>query len=385
MLSLLRLTLAVSAVVAPVFAEIHNVVVGNANGQTIYTPEAISANPGDQVVFQFQQKNHTATQSSFANPCGALDGGFDSGFMPVPANQTDNFPTYTITVNDTKPIWVFCNQAANTPNSHCGAGMVFAVNCGQDGQPNSFTNFKNAALAIGASLKAQATATTPVTTAAYGGVTIPAAPEASVVTVTVTVEASHWTTTYSSYPGSPNPTPVSLTGTTHKVVVGGANGELTYDPPFVQAQPRDQITFEFHEKNHTATLSSFDAPCRANPLGLDSGFMPVAANSTTFPTWTVTVNDTNPLWFYCRQHKPDGSAHCGAGMVFAVNPVQTSARNFTAFQNLAIALNGTNATGAATSGGSTTSQAPTSGASSSAASNVALGMGSLFALVALLL
>lgn len=38
-----------------------------------------SAQPGDQVVFHFEQKNHTATQSSFADPCGKLDGGFDSG------------------------------------------------------------------------------------------------------------------------------------------------------------------------------------------------------------------------------------------------------------------------------------------------------------------
>ena len=37
------------------------------------------ADPGDQVVFHFQQKNHTATQSSFADPCGLKDGGFNSG------------------------------------------------------------------------------------------------------------------------------------------------------------------------------------------------------------------------------------------------------------------------------------------------------------------
>lgn len=30
--------------------------------------------------------------------------------MPVSANVTDNFPTYTITVEDTNPIWVYCAQ-----------------------------------------------------------------------------------------------------------------------------------------------------------------------------------------------------------------------------------------------------------------------------------
>lgn len=118
--------------------------------------------------------------------------------MPVAANVTSAFPTYTITVNDvgislfdircaiaaylyiypqTAPVWVYCKQAANLPASHCGAGMVFAVNCGADGSPNSFTNFKNSALQVGASLSAAATATPPstVATAAYGGVTIPPA------------------------------------------------------------------------------------------------------------------------------------------------------------------------------------------------------------------
>ena len=130
--------------------------------------------------------------------------------------------------------------------------MVFAINCGADGSANSFTNFKNAALAIGAELKAEAAASstapaatdaTASTTAAYGGITIPAAPSESVVTVTVTVEASSWTTVYSSYPGSPAATPVSLEGTVHKVLVGN-NGTLTYEPQFVMAAPRDIIQFE---------------------------------------------------------------------------------------------------------------------------------------------
>lgn len=135
--------------------------------------------------------------------------------------------------------------------------MVFAINCGADGAPNSFTNFKNSALAIGAQLQASAsaasaastppaaasTASEALTTAAYGGVTIPAAPEESLVTVTVTVEASQWTTVYSSYPGSPDPTPVSLAGAVHVVQVGN-NGSLTFEPPFVMAQPRDVISFQ---------------------------------------------------------------------------------------------------------------------------------------------
>lgn len=326
-----------------VSAVVHDIQVGGTG--VVYSPEAISAQPGDQVVFHFNPKNHTVTQSSFANPCGLKSGGFDSGFIPVPANQTINLPTYTITINDTQPVWVFCRQAGQTPASHCGQGMVFAVNCGLDGTPNSFTNFKKSALAVGASLSAAAaspSATAPAqwTTAAYGGYTIPAAPEVTPVTQTVTLGNQVWTTTYDSYPGSPAPTPVSPAGAVHTVVVGGP-GKLTFEPPFVSAQPRDTIVFEFQQKNHTVTQSSFADPCRKLASGgFDSGFFPVADNVTTnFPTWSLVVNDTAPIWAYCRQKTP--ISHCGAEMVFAINPVETSDRNFTAFKNVAKAINGT--------------------------------------------
>ena len=50
------------------------VVVGGTAG-LVYTPEFIYANIGDVVVFEFGTKNHTLTQSSFAEPCSILSGG----------------------------------------------------------------------------------------------------------------------------------------------------------------------------------------------------------------------------------------------------------------------------------------------------------------------
>lgn len=77
--------------------------------------------------------------------------------------------------------------------------------------------------------------------------------------------------------------------------------------------------------------------------------MPASANATTFPTFTVQVNDSSPIWAYCRQ-----ATHCGQGMVFAVNADETgsSGKSFEAFQASAIRLNGTgsNSTGSSTSG-----------------------------------
>jgi hypothetical protein len=122
--------------------------------------------------------------------------------------------------------------------------MVFAVNCGADGTPNSFTNFKASALAIGASLSAAAPAAATTTyTAAYGGYTVPPPPVGAGVTETITLDSSTWATTYTSYPNSPAATPAALTGNVHKVTVG-ADGQLLYDPQHISAQPRDTIVFE---------------------------------------------------------------------------------------------------------------------------------------------
>ncbi|KAF9654243.1 hypothetical protein BDM02DRAFT_3068202, partial [Thelephora ganbajun] len=365
-----------------VSAKVIDIQVG-ANGLT-YTPEAVFADPGDQVVYHFNPKNHTVTQSSFAGPCTLKDGGFDSGFHPVGADvAVADRPTFTVLVNDTKPIWVFCKQASNTPNSHCGAGMVHAINCGTDGSPNSFTNFKQAALDIGAKLKAGAQNPPSSTwTADYGTATIPPPPSPSLMTNTITLGSDVWTTTYSSYPNSPAPTPASVSGNTIEVVVGGPNGTLTFTPSRVSAAPRDTIKFIFHAKNHTVTQSSFGAPClpltnktTGERIGFNSGFFPVATDATQFPTWSLTINDTAPIWAYCGQTK-----HCGAGMVFAVNSDESSGRNFAAFQSLAKTLNGT------TSNNSTSSTNGTTGSntgSNGAVSN-SVGGGLVIALVAAL-
>jgi len=337
-LSLLSLALLPSALAATYSVEV------GPGGKFVFTPEFVTAASGDDVVFTFNPKNHSVTQSTFASPC-SRSSGFNSGFRPVAANATAAAPTFTLRVNDTSPVWVYCAQAAGLPASHCGAGMVFAVNPGAEGSSNSFSNFKKAALAVGASLSSASGK--PSTTAAYGTATIPAAPTPSVVTQTVTLGTEIWTSTYSSYPNSPGPTPVSAQGAVHKVIVGGP-GKLVYDPPHVAAAPRDTIVFEFHQKNHTVTQSAFEDPCRrlnANGVtGFDSGFMPVADNATVFPTWNFTVKGTEPIWAYCRQ-----VSHCGQGMVFAINSDESSDRNFQAFQDLAKKLNGTSTATSTTS------------------------------------
>ncbi|KAG8756962.1 hypothetical protein FRC14_002501 [Serendipita sp. 396] len=73
---------------------------------------------GDTVTFRFVSGDHTATQSTLENPCDHAPGGFDSEHVSPGG-------TYQITVNDTSPIWIFCETT-----NHCKEGMVFAINPG---------------------------------------------------------------------------------------------------------------------------------------------------------------------------------------------------------------------------------------------------------------
>jgi len=332
--------------------QVHHVKVG-ANSQLLFDPESIAANIGDTVIFQFVSKNHSVVQSSLAGPCTALPGGLDTGYKPVAAGTTDaNFPTVTYSVTDSKPLWFYCSQGAGL---HCHSGMVFAINCGANGAPNSFANFKQSAINGATAPSPTIAAPQPIDTSTIPGVTLLPDPAGAVVTSTVSVETSTWTTTYTSFPGSPDPTPSSLAGSVILVDVG-ANGQLAFSPPNVIAKPRDTVRFTFKSKNHTVTQSSFNDPCRklqftstTGQIGFDSGFNPVAAGATAFPSFDVIVNDTAPIWVYCRQTIP--AVHCGTGMVFAINSDESagSTRSFSGFQSLAKQINGTGATGSSSS------------------------------------
>ncbi|KAM0746789.1 hypothetical protein T439DRAFT_383827 [Meredithblackwellia eburnea MCA 4105] len=122
---------------------------------------------------------------------------------------------------------------------------------------------------------------------------------------------------------APSSTSTSIASQVHVVQVG--KDGLTYTPNFINAAIGDQVTFIFNPKNHTVTQSAFATPCSpltaadgVTPIGLDSGFIPVLPGSATQPSWTLNVNVSTPLWFYCRQ-----ANHCPSGMVFGINPPTT--------------------------------------------------------------
>ena len=88
----------------------------------VFSPNTVTAAAGDQLVFSFYPKAHSVSQSSFAAPCQQLEGGFNSGLVPV---ASGNGGTFTVTVNNTTPIWIYCAQ---TNGQHCQKGMGMVVN-----------------------------------------------------------------------------------------------------------------------------------------------------------------------------------------------------------------------------------------------------------------
>ncbi len=68
-------------------------------------------------------QNHSIVQSSFSEPCQPLGGGFFSGFVPSTSPDSPSRTSFTLTVGDKNPKWVYCSQA-----DHCKKGMVHAIN-----------------------------------------------------------------------------------------------------------------------------------------------------------------------------------------------------------------------------------------------------------------
>jgi plastocyanin len=116
--------------------------VGNNQGNIIFIPDDIKANVGTFVEFQFYPLNHSVAESSFGSPCEPLTGSetIFSGFQPVSKGAT-NYPTYTIRINSTTPIWLYCTQ-----EDHCQSGMNAVINAPTSGS-KTLAAYKKAAAA----------------------------------------------------------------------------------------------------------------------------------------------------------------------------------------------------------------------------------------------
>ncbi|MCJ1469749.1 hypothetical protein MMC07_008391 [Pseudocyphellaria aurata] len=179
-------------------------------------------------------------------------------------------------------------------------------------------------------------------------------------------------------PTSPPASMASLASTSpavtvhiHIVKVSNKRGELTFTPSTLKAAAGSFVQFQFYPKKHSIVQSTFDNPCvpinqvKPEEPGFFSGFMPVQAGDTTLPTYTIVVNDTKPIWYYCSQ-----GDHCQDGMVGVINPPPRN-HSLTQESFAALAKN-------VPVGGSeiAPSESPAGGSSSSSGSSTSPGSGS---------
>ncbi|KAJ9247496.1 hypothetical protein C8Q69DRAFT_441521 [Paecilomyces variotii] len=159
---------------------VHQVTVGGDAG-LVYTPDTIQAAPGDMVQFNFMSKNHTVTQSSFSEPCVAMEGGVDSGFMPNADNTVSPPPMMMFQVTSTEPVWMYCRQTG-----HCGKGMVFSINPTAD---KSQAAFQAAAMSINGtvSMDSSMAASSSVAVAASSSVAVAASSSVAAVATSAAV------------------------------------------------------------------------------------------------------------------------------------------------------------------------------------------------------
>lgn len=244
--------------------------------------------------------------------------------MPVAAGTTSGFPTYTITVNDTKPIWAYCQQKG--PPVHCASGMVFSANAPLEG--NTFDAFKAAAIATGGGASSAAGSSS-----SYSASTSTAPPTVVTVTETVTEANSVYTTTYaSSESAAPSTSPstsfyrsvlLMRLQTPLPLFTKLLLAELLVSSlPLPLSSPSSETSFSSNSRSKTTRLHSpfsthpakrqvsrgkdltLDCECHEqcdktpdeNALLINPESMPVGANATTFPTFNITVNTTAPIW-----------------------------------------------------------------------------------------
>ncbi|KAF3929480.1 hypothetical protein ABW19_dt0200165 [Dactylella cylindrospora] len=122
----------------------------------------------------------------------------------------------------------------------------------------------------------------------------------------------------------------------HVIQAMAVDGKPVFEPAEVQAAVGDLIQFQFHPMNHSVVRAAFADPCVPiedsaagnGTAGFYSGFMPVSADTTIMPTFTIPVENDRPIWFYCSQGR-----HCQSGMVGVINP--TAERTLAMFMEAA--------------------------------------------------
>ncbi|KAI1307746.1 hypothetical protein F5Y03DRAFT_405388 [Xylaria venustula] len=120
------------------------------------------------------------------------------------------------------------------------------------------------------------------------------------------------------------PALVELSDRNAEIVVAVGKGSFTFNPDTITANPGDIIVFEFWSDSHSVARSAFGFPCMPyedivpDSKGFWSGDM-LNADTSPRPRFTVKVNDTEPIFFYCAVQ----NSCKGNKMIGVINPNST--------------------------------------------------------------
>jgi plastocyanin len=149
-----NLVLAALAQSLTVYAATMQVTVA-ANNKFQFTPNSITAQPGDIVAFNFVSQNHSVASSDPNSPCQPQANAIFSDFQPIAGDpnaspnggngrgnrnnrrQAGNTPQFMVPITDNAPMYIYCSQA-----QHCQQGMVMVIN---PPDATAVTNYQNLA------------------------------------------------------------------------------------------------------------------------------------------------------------------------------------------------------------------------------------------------
>ncbi|KUJ12599.1 uncharacterized protein LY89DRAFT_210729 [Mollisia scopiformis] len=95
----------------------------------------------------------------------------------------------------------------------------------------------------------------------------------------------------------------------------GKGASLSFAPDTLTAAVGDTLNFHFYSGSggHSVVSGPFSSPCEPATDAFFSGY--IKGDLVGDMTFIVTINSTDPIWFYCSLE-----AHCMDGMVGVVNP-----------------------------------------------------------------
>ncbi|RDW95364.1 hypothetical protein BP5796_01127 [Coleophoma crateriformis] len=112
---------------------------------------------------------------------------------------------------------------------------------------------------------------------------------------------------------------------------------LVFTPNTLTAAVGSMVQFEFYPPSHSVAQSSFENPCAPlNSSAFFSGGFTTTGNGPNATTFTITINDTSPIWFYCGF-----PTHCETGMAGVINPPSNTSQTLAMYQAAAAAVGNT--------------------------------------------